>query len=215
VSGSKPGARIDLTGQRFGRLVVLGIASYDEKTYTKKWLCRCDCGKKIEVSGGNLRSGHSKSCGCLRRDICIKASTAHGKSRTRLYSIWIGMRKRCKDKNQKNYRLYGGRGIKVCDEWEKNFTVFETWALNNGYAENLSIDRIDSNGNYEPSNCRWATDEVQSNNTRTNHIITFDGETHTVAEWARIKSLKPNVIYNRLFMGWKPEDAIIGKRSKA
>jgi len=210
----KPGIRIDLTGQRFGRLVVIGMASYDERTRVRKWNCRCDCGKTIEVRGGNLRNGHSRSCGCLNRDVAIKKATTHGKSHTRLFVIWCAMRQRCRDKNCNRYQSYGGRGITVCKEWEKDFTVFETWALSHGYADNLSIDRIDKNGNYEPSNCRWADIFTQQNNTRTNSFITLNGETHTYSEWERIKGLKANTIHVRIRRGWKPEEAINGKRRK-
>jgi hypothetical protein len=210
----KPGIRIDLKGQRFGRLVVIGKTSHDMKTSQTKWSCHCDCGNNIEVRGGNLRNGHSQSCGCLRRDNASKTFKAHGKSHTRLFNIWCSMRQRCRDKNCANYPSYGGRGITVCESWEKDFTVFEAWALNNGYADNLSIDRINVNGIYEPSNCRWADIFTQQNNTRNNSYITIDGETHTYAEWERIKGLKINTIHNRIRKGWKPEEAVIGKRRK-
>ena len=141
----------DLTGQRFGRLTVL------ERTELK-WLCKCDCGNKKIVAGGHLVSGDTKSCGCLR----IK----HGMRNTRLYSIWHGMKERCYNTKHKFYKHYGGRGIKVCEEWKNDFQTFADWALSHGYADNLTIDRIDVNGNYEPSNCQWATNAEQQRNKR-------------------------------------------------
>jgi len=204
--------KIDLTGQRFGRLTVIGEASNKTKGGRPKWRCLCDCGKNTEVESSHLRSGDTQSCGCLSRDMTIARSIMHGKTHTRLFITWNSMRQRCRDKNCKNYPHYGGRGIKVCDEWDKDFTAFETWALSNGYADNLSIDRIDNEGNYEPSNCRWSDRLTQQNNTRKNHFISISEETHTIAEWARIKGLKPNTIHWRLRMGWKPEDAILGKK---
>jgi len=212
--GGKQGIRIDLTGQRFGRLVVIGIASHDMKTGVTKWACHCDCGKTLEVRGYNLRNGHSQSCGCLSRETTSKSFKTHGKSHTRLFNTWCSMRQRCRDKKCKSYKNYGGRGIKVCEEWNNSYEAFETWALNNGYADNLSIDRIDVNGNYEPSNCRWADNFIQHNNTRNNHFITINGERHTIAEWERIKGFKPDTIHVRIRRGWKPEEAVTGKRRR-
>jgi len=214
VRGGKPGIRVDLTGQRFGRLTVLGIASYNKETYTRKWSCLCDCGKTTEVDGRHLRNGHTQSCGCLGREKVLASITTHGKRHTRLYRTWFSMRQRCRNKNCKDYPRYGGRGITVCESWNNDFTVFETWALANGYTDNLSIDRIDVNGNYEPSNCRWADRKTQSNNTRRNIFITINEETHTVTQWEEIKGIKHGTIFARLYYGWKPEDAVLGKRSK-
>ena len=204
--------KIDLTGQRFGRLTVIGEASHDMKTHVIKWYCRCDCGKITKVRIGNLRSGHTQSCGCLLREKLLASVITHGKSYTRLYKIRNGMRQRCRNKNCKSYPTYGGRGIKVCDEWENSFEAFYKWAMENGYADNLTIDRIDVNGNYEPSNCRWADKFTQDNNRRSSHFITVGEKTYTLSEWGRIKGLKPEVIYKRLSRGWKPEEAIMGKK---
>lgn len=210
------GKIVNLTGQRYGRLTVLDLASQEINTGRARWSCLCDCGKIIEVSNSSLRSGKTKSCGCLRREKTSIRSKTHGKRHTRLYSIWVGMRRRCRDKNSNRYQSYGGRGIKVCDEWIDDFACFYNWAINNGYSENLTIDRIDNNGNYDPANCRWATNEMQSNNRRRNHFITIGDDIHTISEWARIKGLKSEIIRGRIKRGWKPEDAILvaKKRSK-
>lgn len=157
---------LHLEGQRYGKLVVKKEA---EPIYSKtgkmirRWECQCDCGNETIVRHGDLRGGRTVSCGCYNyeKDSVVKT---HGYSRTKLGMVYTGIKQRCNNPNNKNYKHYGGRGIKVCEEWEKNPQTFFDWAIKNGYKEGLSIDRIDVNGNYEPSNCRWVDYEVQSIN---------------------------------------------------
>ena len=133
----------------------------------------------------------------------------HGKQPARLYRIWANMINRCTNPNADNYPFYGGRGIKVCDEWRMDYISFRDWAFSNGYADNLTLDRIDNDGNYEPTNCRWETHLRQCNNTRRNHWLTFNGESHTISEWARIVGMKADTLERRINAhGWSIERAL-------
>lgn len=184
----------DLTGKRFERLVVV------ERTANNKrqpvWICKCDCGNYTKVQSSNLKSGNVRSCGCLAKE--IKPSLTHGLHGTRLYEIWHGMKQRCYLPTVKPYKNYGGRGIKVCDEWKNDFMSFYNWAITNGYREYLTLDRIDNDGNYEPNNCRWITRKEQSNNKRTNRYITYNGKTHTLSQWCEILGVKRHILKYRL-----------------
>lgn len=191
----------DLTGQRFGRLTV--IARAPNRGRRTMWLCECDCGNQREIMADNLALGRSNSCGCLNAEMIVERSRTHGGSKTRLYNIWNKMRARCYDPKEKNYHSYGERGIKVCDEWRHDFESFRRWALANGYdetakREGCTIDRINNDGDYCPDNCRWATFIMQANNKRSNHYLTCDGKTMTIAEWAREIGLNYGTLLSRV-----------------
>ena len=190
----------NLTGQRFNRLTVLESAgrNWQGKDF---WRCRCDCGNETVVVGYNLISGHTKTCGCLHAEVLSEINTTHGHTGERIHNIWRFMKDRCNNPNNDGYKNYGGRGISVCDEWVDNFQDFYDWSMRNGYSDELSIDRIDYNGNYSPDNCRWATDLEQANNRRTNRYITYANETHTQSEWARIFNVSKHALRHRLDRG--------------
>lgn len=185
----------DLTGQKFGRLTVVRRAKNSAKCETM-WECICDCGNYTIVRGKNLTEGITKSCGCIRKDPRPYRRT-HGMSRTRLYRIWSLIKDRCENKNNPAYERYGGRGIRLCDEWHSSSSFFD-WALNNGYSENLTIDRIDNDGDYCPENCRWADIYTQSNNTRRNRYMTLNGKTQTLAEWCTEYDMPYKTVHSRL-----------------
>lgn len=200
----------EFKGQRFGRLVVIERDCLREirKEHDSNWICKCDCGEMTVVSRGNLLSGDIKSCGCLRKEYMKNKKTTHGMTNTRLYQIWFGIKKRCNNKNSVNYDIYGGRGIAICSEWQE-FEPFYEWAMANGYSDDLTIDRIDVNGNYEPDNCRWATMKEQANNTRRNHYLTFNGKTQTISQWATEVDLPYSVLKGRINKyNWSVEDAL-------
>lgn len=195
---------IDLTGQKFGKLTVLEHAE-NAKNGQARWKCKCDCGKEVVVRGDVLRRGDAKSCGCYNRE----KVTTHGESKTHLYEIWCAIKRRCYNKNFDHYNNYGGRGISMCESWMDSFEEFRDWALENGYTDDLSIDRIDVNGNYEPSNCRWVTIKEQANNRTDNHLLTYNGKTQTISQWAEELGLKPHTLQARInYYGWTIEEAL-------
>lgn len=201
---------LDLVGKRFGRLIILRRS--ENKFGKTHWMSRCDCGNLSgPTAGSTLISGHSKSCGCLSVELFAergRSRAKHHMTHTRIYNIWLSMRSRCSYSKSKFYKNYGGRGIKVCVEWESDFLTFYEWAMNNGYEDNLSIDRIKNDGNYEPSNCKWSTEKEQSNNTRMNLLIDYKGETRTATQWAEELNIERSKIYTWVAKG-RPFDQLI------
>ena len=201
---------LDLTGQRFGRLEVLGRAG--SKCGHTLWHCRCDCGNETYVLACGLRSGNVVSCGCWKNELAGKGNLSHGKSKSRLYEVWKAMRQRCNNPNHDSYKNYGGRGIYICDEWN-DYTAFEEWAIKNGYGGSAkfgecTIERKDNSGPYSPDNCVFANWSEQQNNTRNNHRITIDGETKTLTDWCEIYGIRPSTVLRRIGLGWSEEKSI-------
>lgn len=199
------GAWQDLKGKKFGRWLVIG--GFKRTSVASFWLCECQCGEKRMVMAGHLKAGRSRSCGCLSREISSRVKTTHGKSKTRIYKIWKGIRKRCLSKTEKAYVNYGGRGIKICSRWNS----FENFLFDMGYPPSIShsVDRIDNDGHYCPENCRWVTDTEQANNKRTNKMLTIKGKRMTLAEASRtFPSLSYSTIRARLRAGWSDEQAV-------
>lgn len=189
----------DLINKKFNRLLVIRKVA-DKKTLLE---CLCDCGKTVYTYPKDLISGNVKSCGCYRLDRIKKLQSKHNMAHTRLYGIWKGLRQRCDFSWGKSYDRYGGRGIKVCDEWDNDFTAFYDWAISNGYDENApfgqcTIDRIDTNKDYCPENCRWVTLKEQANNRTNTLFYTYNNETHSLADWARIINIDYQTLYTRI-----------------
>lgn len=196
----------DLTGQKFGNLTVVELIprKYGEPV---KWKCVCDCGNERICSSADLKHEGVTKCKVCTRDSLQKRYP-------RLVRIYANMKQRCGNPKHTSYDRYGGRGITVCEEWNNSFDAFVEWAINNGYRDDLTIDRIDVDGNYEPSNCRWATILEQANNTSQNVEITYKGETHSRSEWSRILNIKNATLQNRLNSGWSIEEAFETPPSK-
>jgi len=197
----------EMLGKKFGNWIVIKY-SHKSKRGTHYWTCECQCNNKTvrDIEGTSLRAKRSLSCGCRHPSI------THGMTGTRLYKTWDGMKYRCLNKNSNNYFRYGSRGIKVCEEWLK-FENFYEWAMKNGYTDELSIDRIDNDGNYEPSNCRWVDMKTQANNKSRNLYFTIKGETKTLAEWIDSSNVDYETARKRLRMGWDIE-SVISKETK-
>lgn len=165
----------DLSGKKYGRLTVIKRAPNMGKETA--WECLCQCGAKVIKRGSDLRSGATQSCGCKRKETASAQALSmktHGMTGTRIYHIWYDMRRRCSYPRQLEYENYGGRGIKVCTEWDESFTVFYEWAISHGYKSNLTIDRINNDLGYSPENCKWSTYKEQNNNRRKKRKIIYN-----------------------------------------
>lgn len=200
------GSRIDHVGQKFGRLTVIEPTALRDGAGSIKWRCLCDCGKEAVVSGRNLRSGESRSCGCLFLEVAAEKGrrlmgATHGKTGTPTYTVWVGMKQRCLNADDPKWGDYGGRGIKVCDRWRDSFTNFLA-DMGEKPSPQHSLDRWpDVNGDYEPSNCRWATQYQQQNNRRNNRMVMCDGALMTASEAARRHGLSPSLVHERMSRG--------------
>ncbi|WP_195245019.1 hypothetical protein [Clostridium celatum] len=200
---------IDRIGQVYGKLTITGLI-YNEKAKRNYALCKCECGNEKVVSISNLIKGATTSCGCYRNQRIKETCEKHGMYKTRLNKEYRGLKQRCYNSKNSRYKYYGGKNIKICDEWlgKDGFINFMNWSLENGYNDELTLDRIDVDSDYSPDNCRWVTMRIQCNNRTTSHFETFNGETKTVAEWADKVGIKASIIYKRLKRGWSIEKAL-------
>lgn len=189
----------DLTNQKFGLLTVVELEiTNSRKTY---WKCLCECGNYKTARSDSLICGAIRSCGCMKKQqdrVNLTANHSHKMSGTRLYHIWVGMKGRCSNPNNQDYKRYGGRGITVCKEWVDSFANFMEWANKHGYSKKLTLDRIDYNGNYEPDNCRWATPKEQSNNRSSNRMVTIGDETMNVTQWCEKFGIKVSRVRDKI-----------------
>lgn len=207
----------DITGKQFGMLTVLKY-SHTNKRKRAVWVCKCKCGSECLREGHGLLLGKTNHCGCVHiqrlKNNAIKRWEGHIKtpkkelktkkdpiSKTRIYSIWSGMKERCLRPSHMHFSRYGGRGITICSEWLNSFHTFKKWAESNGYHEKLTLDRIDNNSGYSPENCRWATYKQQANNSRRNRILTIDGISKTATEWSEYSRVKYTTILARIKKG--------------
>lgn len=202
-------AALNISDQRFGRLVAVESVG-SNLTNGRQWLCACDCGASCVVPAGRLRAGKTRSCGCLNDETrgkqCVARNTKHGMREHELYHIWWAMICRCENPLTDGYHRYGGRGISVCDRWRHDFALF-VQDMGARPSSKYSIDRIDSNGNYCPENCRWSTMKEQQRNRSTNRLVTYHGETKILIEWSEQLGMSYNVIRDRLHRGWTPDRA--------
>lgn len=202
----------DLKGRRFGRLTVLEFSHLSDDRKRTYWKCKCDCGNEIITRADGIKSGHTNSCGCYNKDILQNAgwNITHGLSHSRVYGIWRNMKARCYNDKSISYEYYGKKGITVCDEWlgKGGFKNFYDWSMENGYRDDLTIDRKDNDKGYSPDNCRWVAYKEQANNKSTNVCIEYNGETNTISEWADKCGLEYSCLLYRLHSGWDIEKAL-------
>lgn len=198
---------INLVGERFGRLTVVERA--DSKNCHVRWLCKCDCGKECIVHGTSLKSGNTTSCGCYKTENAKRLYSGVRQNDKRLYAIWNGIKQRCQNTNCRSYSNYGGRGIKICDEWANDYESFYNWAVRSGYQHGLQIDRIDNDGDYCESNCRFVCQKTQANNKRNVALYTINGETMSLSQWCEVYHQDYYLVRQRVVkLGWTIQDAL-------
>ena len=205
----------DIIGNKYNKLkATKHVNTIRKNTYTiHMYEFICDCGNSKIINFNNVKYGYTKSCGCLSKEFNKKLFTKHGFSTTRICRTWHGIIQRCLHKNSISYKHYGGRGISVCKEWKDDFMSFYNWANKNGYKKDLTIDRIDNNGNYTPDNCRWATRKEQNINKRNTRYIIFNGKEMLIQDWAKETGIKRTTIIERLKRGWSIKEALSKPRS--
>lgn len=203
----------DITGKIYGDLTVIKFSHYDKKR-NSYWLCKCSCGNDKIVRRNHLISGGVSSCGCQKPIKCGNASRKHGvwAKNKRIYKIWECMNRRCYNEQNPNYPWYDGKGVTVCEEWKNDILSFYTWAISSGYTDELTLDRINCNGNYEPSNCRWIPFKEQCLNTVRTTKVTIDGVSNTITHWLDFFNTPAEIFRHRLKVGYNLLDAIRGKR---
>ena len=196
----------DLSGQKFNCLAVIEHAG---RNHAGKhiYLCKCDCGKTVILRGEDVKSGNTKSCGCLRRQMTIDKNYKHGYAHTPMYNVWLGIKERCLNPNNSSYKNYGGRGITICDDWMDYKNFHRDMAPT--YKTGLTLERIDNEKGYCEDNCIWADRNVQGNNKRNNHFIRFKGEVGTISQMARKYDLHPSIVQGRLYKGWSVKKALL------
>ena len=199
----------NLIDQRFGKIVVVERLPMNAH-HEAEWKCMCDCGNEHISTSYNLTHGATTKCKKCKIELIAQKNTTHGQQPRKMFNAYVNMKTRCYNPNYHLYKNYGGKGIKICDEWlgKNGFINFREWSFKNGYKDELSIDRINNNGNYEPNNCRWVTMREQQNNRTNNHLVTIEGKTQTLAEWCRYYGIKYANVMARICNGWSEYDAL-------
>ena len=205
----------DISGQKFGRLTAIkkdhAIWDKEKRISRNFWLFKCDCGNEKVIDKYSVMRGLTTSCGCYHKEQDIKKHTKHGLCKHSLFSKWQDIKNRCYNKNRNKYKIYGARGIKICDEWANDFENFYKWAISNGWKEHLTIERINVNGNYEPSNCCWIPFKEQAKNKTTSHLITINGKTRNLCYWLKKYGVNDSSYYYKRKKGLTDEQIFLRK----